>query len=110
MITAPLLGGSAILLGAGLPDRLAARSAVLLLALTAVIPGGFATGVTSWRGQLDTPAMVRFLGDGAIPDPAQWRGGDAGIGAERTVGEGRDGLLTAWLLSPFDFVIPAPPD
>lgn len=88
VITAPLLVGVAVLLDRErppLPDRLVAGFAVGLLGLSLVVPGGFATGVTSWRGQLDTPAMVEFLRDGTRPP----------------------GDLTLWLLSPFDFTIPA---
>jgi len=98
VITAPLLAGAAIALGAtgpgparrGAPGRWAAWGAAGLLAVTAVLPGGFATGVTSWRSRLDSPAMAAFLLDGSLPASAH-------------------GDLTAWLIGPFDFVIPTLP-
>jgi hypothetical protein len=88
VITAPLLAGAAIWIAVRVTGRVATRSAVVLLAVTAILPGGFATGVTSWRPQLDTPAMVSFLVTGDVPDDAE---------------------LTPWLISPFDFVIPELP-
>jgi hypothetical protein len=63
--------------------------------LTVVLPGGFATGVTSWRGQLATPDMILFLRDGTLPDGSS----QDGAGEE----------LTGWLIGPFDFVIPELP-
>ena len=92
VITAPLLAAAAIWIGQGWTDRATRNAAAALLVVTAVLPGGFATGTTSWRGQLDTPAMVAFLANGTID-------GDTPEESE----------VTPWLLSPFDFTIPAPP-
>jgi len=86
MVTAPLLVGAAVLLTRErppLPARLAPAAAAVLLVVAAVVPGGFATGVTSWRGQLPQAEMREFLRTGDHP-----------------------GDLTTWLLGPFDFVIP----
>jgi hypothetical protein len=86
VVTAPLLAGAAVLLARErppLPRRWAPAAAGILLVLTAVVPGGFATGVTSWRGQLPQDQMRLFLRTGKHP-----------------------GDLTTWLLSPFDFRIP----
>lgn len=91
VITAPLLVAVAVLGARLLPSKAAPWAAAGFLAVTAAIPGGFATGITSWRPQLPTGEMVVFLADGSLPD----RAGDD---------------LTAWLLEPFDFVIPDLPD
>jgi hypothetical protein len=66
------------------------RATAGFLALLVVVPGGFATGVTSWRSQLATPDMILFLRDGTLPD-------------------GSAGDVTGWLIGPFDFVIPELP-
>ncbi|MCP4436180.1 MAG: hypothetical protein GY812_11905 [Actinomycetia bacterium] len=94
VITAPLLAGGAVWIAAMWPGAMLRRASVGLLVLTAILPGGFATGVTSWRPQLDTADMAAFLVHGTVPE---------GSGAQQSE-------LTAWLLSPFDFVIPEPPD
>jgi hypothetical protein len=94
VLTAPLLGAAAVGLARDLPgaaDRAVAIASAVLLGVTAVLPGGFATGVTSWRGRLDTPAAAVWLLRGDLPANAP-------------------GDVTSWLLGPFDFVIPAPPD
>lgn len=86
MVTAPVLVGAAVLLDRErppLPPRWAPTAAAALLVVTALLPGGFATGVTSWRTQLPQDEMREFLVSGEHP-----------------------GDLTAWLLGPFDFVIP----
>jgi hypothetical protein len=97
VVSAPLLVVLATLaarLAAG-PSAALSRATAGFLALTVVLPGGFATGVTSWRGQLATPDMIVFLRDGTLPD------GSSQDGA------GED--LTGWLIGPFDFVIPELP-
>jgi hypothetical protein len=91
VVSAPLLVVVAILVARLLPDRVGRWATAGLLVLTLVIPGGFATGVTSWRGRLGTSDMVLFLVDGTLPETA-----------------GTD--TTTWLLEPFDFVIPDLPD
>ena len=86
MVTAPVLVGAAVLLDRerpALPPRWIPAAAAVLLVVTALVPGGFATGVTSWRTQLPQGEMREFLVSGEHP-----------------------GDLTAWLLGPFDFVIP----
>ena len=90
VITAPLLAGGAVWVAERYRSVWTVRAAAALLVVTAILPGGFATGVTSWRPQLDTRAMVAFLDDGTVPP------------------QGPD--LTGWLLSPFDIVIPDLPE
>ena len=92
VITAPLLVALAVLAARLVPSTVAPWAAAGFLALTAAIPGGFATGITSWRSQLPTREMVVFLADGSLP--------------ERALRDGAQGDLTTWLLVPFDFVIP----
>ena len=92
VLTAPLLAAAASWLVEASAPRVLRNGTVVLLLVTAVVPGGFATGTTSWRHQLDTAAMAAFLLDGSI---------DGATPAESGV--------TPWLLSPFDFEIPAPP-
>lgn len=92
VITAPLLAAGAMWVGRSWPAPTTRNVAVALLVLTAVIPGGFATGSTSWRSQLDTATMAAFLANGSIE-------GDYPAEAD----------ITPWLLSPFDFAIPDPP-
>lgn len=87
VITAPLILGAAVLVDRErppVPGRVLAWSCATLLVVALAVPGGFATGVTSWRGQIDTPEMLHFLRTGEHP--------------------GND--LTLWLLSPFHLVIP----
>ncbi len=88
VITAPLLGALALGIGtwSTLPRRWLSTASVALLAMTAILPGGFATGVTSWRHQLHTVEMVEFLATGDLPEGTS--------------------DMTAWLLEPFSFVIP----
>ncbi len=96
VITAPLLVALAVLAARLVPSTMAAWAAAGFLAVTAAIPGGFATGITSWRSQLPTGEMVVFLADGSLP--------------ERALRDEAEGDLTTWLLEPFDFVIPDLPD
>lgn len=91
VLTAPLLVVMAALSSRLLHGRAARWSAAAFLVITAALPGGFATGVTSWRGQLASFDMAVFLVDGTLPD-----------------GTGDD--LTGWLMGPFDFVIPELPE
>jgi hypothetical protein len=91
VLTAPLLVVLALLSSRLIPERAARWSAAALLVITAALPGGFATGVTSWRGQLASFDMALFLVDGTLPD-----------------GSGDD--VTGWLMGPFDFVIPELPE
>ncbi|MEZ5347572.1 MAG: hypothetical protein R2714_00035 [Microthrixaceae bacterium] len=100
VITAPLLAFGALWLAVTIPERTAAWASAGLLVVTAFIPGMMSTGVSTWRSQLDPPAMVGFLRDGTIPESDQWRKAPPGVD---------EGDLTQWLLSPFDFVIPDPP-
>lgn len=105
VLTAPLLAGGALWVAARVRPASTVRASVALLVVTAVLPGGFATGVTSWRPQLDTPAMVAFLADGTVPPPAEW----PGAGEPDGPAAGEPGDLTGWLLAPFDLVIPELP-
>ena len=89
VITAPLLVALAVLAPRLLDGRALLAAGVLTLTAGVIVPGGFATGVTSWRSQLDTPAMVTFLSGGGQPEGSP--------------------PLTFWLLSPFDFTIPTVP-
>ncbi len=89
VITAPLVAFAALWLAAVVPERISAWACGALLAVSALLPGVMVTGISTWRSQLDAGSMVAFLADGEVPD-----GGD----------------LTAWLLEPFDFVIPEPPE
>lgn len=92
VITAPLLAAAAAWIPRSVKDPALAAASAVLLVLTAALPGGFATGTTSWRPQLDTPAMAAFLVDGSVD----------GTMPEETE-------ITPWLLGPFDLVIPDPP-
>lgn len=94
VLTAPLLAGAAVWLPRIVPEALAVRGAAGLLVVTAVIPGTMATGTSSSRGDLDTPAMVRFLANGSVPGDYQ----DPEEGP----------LITEWLLDPFDIVLDDP--
>ncbi len=89
VITAPLIGATAALLGSWkqVSNRLLMWSSVALLVVTLVLPGGFATGITSWRPQLQSGDMAEFLVRGDIPEDA-------------------NGQLSGWLLDPFDLNIP----
>jgi hypothetical protein len=53
-----------------------------------------ATGTSSWRGDLDTPAMVSFLANGSVP--ADYHDPEHGP------------MITEWLLKPFDIVLDDP--
>jgi hypothetical protein len=92
VITAPLLAAAAAWIPRSVKDPALAAASTVLLILTAALPGGFAAGTTSWRSQLDTPAMAAFLVDGSVD----------GTMPEETE-------ITPWLLGPFDLVIPDPP-
>ena len=65
MLTAPVLVGAAVLLDRerpALPPRWIPAAAAGLLAVTALVPGGFTTGVTSWRTQLPQGEIARVPG------------------------------------------------
>lgn len=94
VLTAPILAGAAVWLARVLPAEFAVRGAAALLVVTAVIPGTMATGTSSSRGDLDTPAMLSFLADGSVP--ADFQDPDEGP------------LMTEWLLEPFDIVLDDP--
>ncbi len=89
VITAPLIAAAAVLIGSWkqVSNRLLMWSSVALLLVTLVLPGGFATGITSWRSQLQTADMAEFLVSGDIPEDA-------------------NGELGAWLIAPFELNIP----
>ncbi|MFZ4669802.1 MAG: hypothetical protein ACOYML_10915 [Microthrixaceae bacterium] len=89
VITAPLLVALAVAATQLLDRRALLAASVATLLVGVVVPGGFATGVTSWRSQLDTATMATFLVSGDQPDGSP--------------------ALTFWLLSPFDFTIPTVP-
>ena len=76
VITAPLLVGVAVLLDRASAAAGSARRRVRRRPAGPVAGGSrrFATRVTSWRGQLDTPAMVEFLSDGTRPPGDLTRG------------------------------------
>jgi hypothetical protein len=98
MITAPLL----IVMARAIVELLDARSASLTpevrrtmpskvvwlaLAVAVVVPGGFTAGLDSWSFQLPIVEMTRFLANGEIPARSE-------------------GDMSAWLGSPFEYVIP----
>jgi hypothetical protein len=87
MLTAPLLVGAAVVIGSDPTCRAlrGAGAAAALLVVTAVVPGGFTAGTATWSTDIPPVEMARFLRDGTHPD-----------------------TLDAWLMTPFDFVIPAP--
>jgi hypothetical protein len=89
VVTAPLLAAIATVVGTWdeFADRWIAVASAALLAFTAVVPGGFATGVTAWRTQLPTREMVDFLVSGDQPSNSP-------------------SDMTLWLLEPFTFEIP----
>ena len=89
VVTAPLLVGLAVLATRLVRPRVLLVGSIATLVVGGIIPGGFATGVTSWRSQLDSPAMAVFLLRGERPEGSP--------------------PLTFWLLSPFDFTIPTVP-
>ncbi|MGI9579208.1 MAG: hypothetical protein ACR2OH_13485, partial [Microthrixaceae bacterium] len=104
VITAPLLAAAATWLVRSFDTtalhnsttqshpRALRNASIALLVVTAILPGGFATGTTSWRSQLDAAAMVTFLLDGSIDGE-----------------NAQESQVTPFLLEPFDFVIPDPP-
>jgi hypothetical protein len=59
----------------------------LALAVAVVVPGGFTAGLDSWSFQLPIVEMTRFLANGEIPARSE-------------------GDMSAWLGSPFEYVIP----
>jgi hypothetical protein len=86
VLTAPVLAGAAVVLArelAGAGHRLLRIGSGVLLAVTAVVPGGFTAGEDAWATQIPTEEFVEFLSSGESPSP-----------------------LFFWLLGPFDFVFP----
>lgn len=94
VLSAPILAGAAVWLSCLVSEVSAVRGAAALLVVTAVIPGTMATGTSSSRSDLDTPAMLSFLTDGSVPTDYQ----DPDEGP----------LITEWLLEPFDIVLVDP--
>jgi hypothetical protein len=86
VLTAPVLGAAAVVLSrevvAWRPPVLRFAS-IALLAITAVVPGGFTAGEDAWATEIPTEEFVEFLSTGDSPTP-----------------------LFFWLLAPFDFVVP----
>lgn len=94
VVTAPLLGFSALWIARLLPRPEWLRVAAVLLAVTAVVPGVMSTGSSSTRGDLDTSEMLSFLRDGTVP--REFRSADGEV------------LVTEWLIAPFDIVTDDP--
>jgi hypothetical protein len=86
VLTAPVLGAAAVVLSrevvAWRPPVLRFAS-IALLAITAIVPGGFTAGEDAWATEIPTEEFVEFLSTGDSPTP-----------------------LFFWLLAPFDFVVP----
>jgi hypothetical protein len=85
VLTAPLLASLAWFTAA-LPENRARWLGAGLLALTAIVPGGFNTGTAVWRHDLDSSAMARFVIDGSQPPGSP--------------------PIVFWLLEPLDVTIP----
>ncbi len=68
------------------PTRSARGLAAGLLVFTAIVPGVFSTGASTWRGELDSVPFAAFLLDGRLPEDAP--------------------PLGLWLLGPVDITIP----
>jgi hypothetical protein len=96
MITAPLL----VVMARAVVNRLSASASEsagrslslpqalwIALAAAVVVPGGFTAGLDSWSFELPISEMARFLAQGELPARSE-------------------GDMSAWLGSPFEYVIP----